>query len=66
MAGFYPLLSLLSRVVFAWFGYVVAAKRHRNKVGCAIAGAVFPPLLLIVAFMSPLKRDDVAAEQDAE
>ena len=47
MANFYPLLTLISVVVFAGLGWFLARKRNRNGILWAVLGAILPPLILL-------------------
>ena len=53
MPPLYALLSLVSIVVFAWAGRRLAASRNRNRTGWTIAGALFPPVLLVLWRLAP-------------
>jgi hypothetical protein len=65
MEAFYPLLTLISIVVFVWLGRRLALARNRNAWGWALAGAVLPPLLLILLVLKPLAPEDNADAEDA-
>lgn len=65
MSAFYPLLTLISIVVFVWLGRRMAKARNRNVVGWCLAGAVFPPLLLILLALKPAPAA-APDEEDAE
>ncbi|MCB2108952.1 MAG: hypothetical protein KDE14_14680 [Rhodobacteraceae bacterium] len=66
MPAFYPLISLISMALFAWVGRAMAIKRRRNRTGWMLAGALFPPLLLILLMMGPANTepDDDASDAD--
>ena len=55
------LLFLVSTLFFIWLGRRLAMHRNRNVWLWGFAGALFPPLLLMVYAMKPL-ADDEAAE----
>jgi hypothetical protein len=57
LTSFYPLLTLISIVIFAGLGWFLAGKRNRNGVLWLVLGAFFPPLLLILFFMKPAEPD---------
>jgi hypothetical protein len=57
MPAFYPLLTLISITVFVWLARRLALARNRNVWGWAVAGAILPPLLLILYVMKPLEPD---------
>ena len=50
----YPLLSLASIMFFAWLGHFMADRRNRRAVGWGVAGALFPPVLIILFFLKPV------------
>lgn len=54
----YFVLSLLSVVGFAWLGRRMAIGRNRNSFLWGLAGALFPPLLLILKFLGHLPGDE--------
>jgi amino acid transporter len=58
MEQFYPLLTVASMAGFGWLGWRLAGARNRNPLGWLAAGAVFPPLLLILAFLAPVPAED--------
>jgi hypothetical protein len=64
MPAFYPLLTLISIVVFAWLARRLALARNRNVWGWAVAGALLPPTLLILYALKPVEGD--GPEGDAE
>ncbi len=65
MTSFYPMISLISMIVFAWLGRRMAIARRRNSLGWGLAGALFPPLLLILKFLSERPVDaDTGGELD--
>jgi hypothetical protein len=51
---YHYLLTLVSMVLFAWLGYRLADKRNRNALVWGMAGALLPPLLLVLLFLKPL------------
>jgi hypothetical protein len=48
---FYFAIALLITAGFAWLGRHMALKRNRNGLLWGLAGALFPPLLLILKFL---------------
>ncbi len=50
---YYPLLTLVSVVVFGGLGWFLARKRNANSILWAVIGALLPPLLLIMFFLKP-------------
>jgi len=66
MEAFHPILTIVSMVSFAWLGYWLAGKRRRNRVGWALAGAVFPLLLIILYFLSTRSAAEAAADDDVD
>lgn len=58
MSSFYPLLTLISIVVFGWLGRHLAVKRNRNGLIWGIGGALFPPTLLLLFALPPLNAED--------
>ena len=58
----YPLLSLASIMFFAWLGHFLADRRNRRAVGWGVAGAILPPLLIILFFLKPLADEPDEAE----
>jgi len=65
MPVFYPLLTLFSLVLFAWLGRKLAMARNRNRMAWGLAGALLPPLLLILLMLRPLTVEE-ADEDDVE
>lgn len=66
MQAFYPLLSLISIVVFTWLGHRMARHRNRNVWGWAVIGALLPPVLLILWVLKPLPAaEEPEADADA-
>ena len=63
MQAFYPLLSLISVVVFVWLGRRMAISRNRNKFGWAIAGGLMPPALLVLLMLKPRTKAEAAADE---
>ena len=63
MAEFYPVLTLISVVVFVWLGWRMATTRNRNTVGWAIAGGLLPPLLLVLLMLKPRTKVEIAADE---
>lgn len=61
MTTFYPLLTLVSIVIFGFLGWYLARKRNRNALLWLVGGAFLPPLLLILVFLKPM---DAAPESD--
>lgn len=64
MPAFYPLLTLISIAVFAWLGRRLAHARNRNVWGWSLAGAVLPPMLLILYALKPLEPLDDGGGED--
>lgn len=64
MQPYYPLLTLLSIVIFVWLGRRMAGARHRNRMAWGLAGAVLPPLLLILLMLRPLTPEE--SDEDEE
>ena len=58
MAAFYPLLTLISIIVFVWVARRLAIGRNRNVIGWSVAGALLPPLLVILYALKPLAADE--------
>ena len=58
LSTFYPLLTLISIVVFGFVGWVLARKRNRNAFLWPVLGALLPPLLLILFFMKPAAEEE--------
>lgn len=65
MAAFYPLLTLISIVVFVWLARRLAVARNRNVIGWGLIGAILPPALIILYVLKPLAREDEGDEEDA-
>ena len=63
MAEFYPVLTLISVVVFVWLGRHMAASRNRNTLGWGIAGGLLPPTLLVLWMLKPRTKAEIAAEE---
>jgi len=63
MQAFYPLLTLISVVVFVWLGRRMAIGRNRNKLGWGIAGGLLPPSLLILLMLKPRTKAEAAADE---
>ncbi len=59
MLELYFLLTLASVILFAWLGRIMARRKNRSVSGWAVAAAIFPPVVLILLFLSDL--DDPAA-----
>jgi hypothetical protein len=53
---------LISIIVFVWLGRRLAVARNRNVIGWSVAGAVLPPLLVILYALKPLAADPDADE----
>jgi hypothetical protein len=64
MPVYYPMLTLISIVLFAWVGHHLAKKRSRNGIAWGFAGAMVPPLLLVLLLLRPLTADE--AEDDTQ
>ena len=67
MDAFYPLLTLISMVLFAWLGRRMAKSRNRNGLAWGIGGALVPPVLLALLVLRPLtvEEADEAGELNA-
>jgi hypothetical protein len=66
MEKFYPLITVLSMVVFGWLGWRLGIGRNRNPQVWMAAGALLPPLLLVLVYLGPLTGDaDDAADDTA-
>lgn len=63
MPGFYPLLTLVSVIFFAWLGRHLAVKRNRNGLLWGVGAALLPPVLLILLLLKPLEAEE---EEDGE
>ncbi len=63
MTVIYPLLTLVSIVVFGWLGWRMALTRRRGPWTWGILGAVLPPLLLVLWRLRPRSADE--AKEDA-
>ncbi|MCA0202339.1 MAG: hypothetical protein LCH56_16145 [Proteobacteria bacterium] len=64
MPAFYPLLTLISIVVFVWLARRLALARNRNVLGWSVAAALLPPLLIILYALKPIAPED-EGEDDA-
>ncbi len=58
----YFAISLFSMAGFAWLGRRMALSRNRNTFIWGFAGAFFPPLLLILKFLSVLPEIEPTQE----
>jgi hypothetical protein len=65
MPAFYPLLTLISIIVFVWLARRLALTRNRNVIGWSVAGAVLPPLLVILYALKPLAADPDADDDQS-
>jgi len=65
MAAFYPLLTLISIVVFVWLARRLALGRNRNVIGWGLLGAILPPALIILYVLKPLAPEDDGDEDEA-
>jgi hypothetical protein len=65
MAAFYPLLTLISIVVFVWLARRLALGRNRNVIGWSLVGAILPPALIILYVLKPLAPEDDGDEDEA-
>ena len=63
MHKFFPLLSLISIVVFALLGWRLAVARRRNITGWSLGAAVLPPVLIVLWRLKPLAAPE---ESDPE
>lgn len=66
MPAFYPLLTLISIVVFVWLARRMAVARNRNVLGWGVAGAILPPLLIILFVLKPIAAEDLAEDDEVE
>jgi hypothetical protein len=66
MPTFYPLLTLVSIVLFGWLGRHLALKRNRNGLAWGIAGAIAPPALLLLFILPVPKAEDTDAEETTD
>lgn len=57
MQAFYPFLTLISMIAFALLAWRLARARGRTVLGWSLAGAVFPPLLLVLYALGPAAPD---------
>jgi len=62
----YLAISLISIFGFAWLGRHMAVARNRNGFIWGLAGALFPPLLLILKFLGSLPNDEAADQANPE
>lgn len=65
MAAFYPLLTLISIVVFVWLARRLALARNRNVIAWGLIGAILPPALIILYVLKPLAPEDEGDEEEA-
>ena len=65
LSTFYPLLTLISIVVFAFLGWFLAGKRNRNVILWLVLGAVLPPLLIVLFFLKPAVAPE-PSDEDGE
>ncbi|MGE3474483.1 MAG: hypothetical protein AB7H70_01615 [Rhodospirillaceae bacterium] len=66
MPAFYPLLTLISIVVFAGLARHMARARNRNVLGWVVAGALLPPLLIILYALKPAAPEEETGDEAAE
>jgi len=66
MPAFYPLLTLISILVFAWLGRRLAMTRNRNVWGWSLAGAALPPLLIVLYVLKPVAAEPRDEEDGAQ
>jgi len=66
LEAFYPILTIVSMVGGAWLGHWLAGKRRRNRLGWGLAGAFFPPLLVVLYFLSTRSAAEAAADDDVD
>lgn len=58
MASFYPLLTLVSMVVFAWLGRRMAPARGHSRLAWGIGVALLPPAPLVLWILRPIAAKD--------
>ncbi|MCC6915003.1 MAG: hypothetical protein IT566_14985 [Rhodospirillaceae bacterium] len=66
MPAFYPLLTLISIVVFVGLARHMALARNRNVLGWVVAGALLPPLLIILYVLKPAPPEAETEDDAAE
>ncbi len=66
MTAFYPLLTLISIIVFVWLARRLARARNRNVIGCSVAGAILPPVLLVLYALKPVAPEPSEDQADGE
>jgi hypothetical protein len=66
MSSFYPLLTLISIVVFGWLGRHLALKRNRNGLIWGVGGALLPPVLLLLFVLPAAKAEDGDGDEAAD
>lgn len=65
MAAFYPLLTLISIVVFVWLARRLALGRNRSVIGWGLVGAILPPALIILYVLKPLAPEEDGDEEES-
>ena len=63
MPAYYPFLTLVSIVAFAWLGRHLAKARNRNGLAWGIGGAVLPPALIVLWFLRPLTAEEAELDE---
>jgi hypothetical protein len=66
LSKFYPLLTLISIVLFVWLGRRMALDRNRNGLAWGIGGALLPPVLLVLLMLRPLPPAETAEGEAGE
>lgn len=67
MTAFYPLLTVISIAVSVWLARRFALARNRTVLGWALAGAFFPPLLVILYLLKPVEAEaSTTGDEEAE
>ena len=64
MTAFYPLLTMISIAVSVWLARRFALARNRTVLGWALAGAFFPPLLVILYLLKPVPAETAATGEE--
>ncbi|MDX2144266.1 MAG: hypothetical protein SFV19_13000 [Rhodospirillaceae bacterium] len=64
MEKFYPLITVLSMLAFGWLGWRMGSARNRNPQVWMAAGALLPPLLLVLMSLGTLGEGPDDEETD--